>query len=410
MSRITTANCSSSCRRRCCPDRVREFSDRKTRREETDVSSFLFLAMSAIGDPKSFVARQARLRARLEGKRLSFLLVSNPVNIFYLTGFRGSAGAAVFGAGGEALLWVDPRYTLQARAQARGIRIMEARRGLLRAVGEWLVRHRAGRSGFEESHLTWAALRDLKRNSPKVHFKPAGGLIEELRYVKDAGEIESIRRAARVTVAAFDDIRRLLQPGTRESDLAAEIEYRMRRRGAEGAAFETIVASGPRGAWPHARASCKLLKKSELVILDLGAILNGYAADLTRTVYLGKPGLRLCRLYSAVRDAQDQAREAVREGVRAGEVDRAARRALGRRSLARYFTHSTGHGVGLEIHEKPRVGRSEPQRLEVGCVVTVEPGIYIEGLGGIRIEDTVLVGSDGAEILTPASKDDWIIS
>jgi Xaa-Pro aminopeptidase len=366
--------------------------------------------MSQLHRSQAFGGRQARLRARLEESELPFLLVSNPVNIFYLTGFRGSAGAAVFGVAGEALLWVDPRYTLQAREEACEVAIWQARRGLLEAAGEWLAKRRAAAAGFEESHLTFAAVRDLKRRCARVSFKPAGGLVEGLRSVKDAGEIECVRQAARVTVETFEDVRSLLQPGTRESDLAAEIEYRMRRRGAEGAAFETIVASGPRGAWPHARASSKLLKKSELVILDLGAILRGYAADMTRTVCLGKSGPHLRHLYSAVRDAQAQGIAAVREDVRAGNVDRATRRALRRRGLARYFTHSTGHGVGLEIHERPRVGRGEKQPLEAGCVITVEPGVYIEGLGGIRLEDTVLVTSDGPEVLTTASKDDWIIS
>lgn len=366
--------------------------------------------MTSISDPELFAARRARLRARLEERKLPFLLVSSPPNIFYLTGFRGSVGAAVLGAAGEAFLWVDPRYTLQAREEARGVTIVEAKRGLLKTAGEWLVKRRAGAAGFEETHLAFAAVRDLKTRCPKVSFNTAGGLVEELRYIKDREEIECIRQAARVTAAVLEDVRPLLQPGTRESDLAAEIEYRMRRRGAEGAAFETIVASGARGAWPHARASSKLLKKSELVILDLGAILSGYAADMTRTVYLGKPGPRLRRLYSAVRNAQAEAVAAVRDGVQAGEVDGAARRALGRRGLARYFTHGTGHGVGLEIHERPHLGRGESQRLKAGCVITVEPGVYVEGLGGIRIEDTVLVAGEGPEILTTASKDDWIIS
>jgi Xaa-Pro aminopeptidase len=366
--------------------------------------------MDPINHPELLAARRERLGALLEERKLPFFIVSSPPNIFYLTGFRGSAGALVIDPAGEARLWVDPRYTLQAREEARGVTIIEAKGVLLKAAGEWLVKRRAGAVGFEETHLTFAAVRDLRAQCPKLSFQAAAGLVEDLRYIKDASEIESIRQGARITTAVLEDIRPLIQPGTRESDLAAEIEYRMRRRGAEGVAFETIVASGARGAWPHARASSKLLKKSELVILDLGGILRGYAVDMSRTVYLGKPGARLRALYSAVQNAQAQAVAAVRQGVQAGQVDRAARRALGRRGLARYFTHSTGHGVGLEIHERPRVGRGERQRLKAGCVITVEPGVYVEGLGGIRIEDTVLVTSDGPEVLTTASKDDWIIS
>jgi Xaa-Pro aminopeptidase len=227
--------------------------------------------------------------------------------------------------------------------------------------------------------------------------------------VKDATEIAQISKAGSITRGAFEEILALVRPGVREWDLAAEIEYRMRRRGAEGAAFETIVASGPRGAIPHARPSSKLLQENELVIFDLGAILGGYAADMTRTLFLGKPNRQIRGYYSAVLGAQERAMGRVRAGTSAGTVDATARRALGRRSLGRYFTHSTGHGVGLEVHEKPRLGRGEKDRLKSGCVVTVEPGIYMEGLGGIRIEDTVLVGPERPEILTPASKSDWCI-
>jgi Xaa-Pro aminopeptidase len=195
-----------------------------------------------------------------------------------------------------------------------------------------------------------------------------------------------------------------------ERDLALEIEYRMRKKGAEGVAFETIVASGPRSANPHARPSSKALQESNFVILDLGAMLCGYAADMTRTVFLGEPNRQARNLYSAVMKAQRGSVQAVRDQARTGEVDSAARRILAKHGLARYFTHSTGHGVGLEIHERPRIGKGETTRLRSGSVVTVEPGVYLEGLGGIRIEDTVLVGPEGPEILTPASKDTWIIS
>jgi Xaa-Pro aminopeptidase len=208
----------------------------------------------------------------------------------------------------------------------------------------------------------------------------------------------------------FEEIRWQVRPGVSESDLAAEIEYRMRRRGAEGAAFETIVASGPRAAWPHARASSKLLKKSELVIFDLGAILRGYAADMTRTVFLGEASRRVQRLYNAVLEAQQRAVGAALAGKSSQSVDAAARRVLRRGGLAKYFTHSTGHGVGLEVHERPRVARRVTDRLAAGCVITVEPGVYLEGLGGIRIEDTVLVSDKGPEILTPAPKTDWCIA
>jgi Xaa-Pro aminopeptidase len=184
----------------------------------------------------------------------------------------------------------------------------------------------------------------------------------------------------------------------------------MKRKGAEGVAFESIVASGPRSALPHALPSSKLLKKNEFVIFDLGAIISGYAADMTRTIYLGRPDARARRIYQAVLEAEKKGVLAAEPGTQAGAVDATVRRVLARRRLSEYFTHSTGHGVGLEIHERPRIARRETQRLRPGFVVTVEPGVYLEGHGGVRIEDTVAIGVHGPEVLTSSPKEDWIIS
>ena len=361
-------------------------------------------------DADSFLKRQERVRSCLTARKLTLLVVTEPANIFYLTGFRGSAGVAAFGAS-EASLWVDPRYTLQAREQAQGVEVIEARKSLLVVAGAWIRKGKLRRVGYDEGTLTCAEFRRLRERSEgkgaRVAWEPAGGIVEDLRALKDENEIALIRRAAQLTAEVYEEVRPLVKPGVREADLAAEIEYRARREGAEGMAFETIVASGPRGALPHARASAKRLEAGELVIFDLGAILGGYAADMTRTVYLGKPRRRVERLYGAVLEAEQAAVEAIRAGIRAGDVDAAARRALERRGLAPYFTHSTGHGVGIEVHERPRLGKREKARLQAGSVVTTEPGIYLEGFGGIRIEDTVLVLREGAEVLTPASKHNW---
>ena len=196
-----------------------------------------------------------------------------------------------------------------------------------------------------------------------------------------------------------------IKPGISEIILAAEIEYEIKKRGGSGPSFDTIVASGPRSAWAHARPTSKLLRKNELVVLDQGAILRGYCSDLTRTVFLGRAPVKVRRLYNAVLEAQGAAREAIRPGVKAGEVDAAARQTLKRLRLAQYFTHGTGHGLGIEVHEMPRLGRGEETVLEEGMVVTIEPGVYIEGLGGIRIEDDVVVTSKGAEDLTSAPRE-----
>ena len=355
-------------------------------------------------------ARQARLRSILHAKKLNYLLITHMPNVAYLTGFRGSAGMVVLGAQ-HAVLFVDPRYTLQAGEQARGVEVREAKQRLLEAAGAWLKKHRARELGFDDANMTCAAWKVLHEAvGGRCRLRSAGGLVEDLRMVKDDIELSLIRQAAILTSEVFEEVRGLAQPGVSEADLASEIEYRLKRKGAEGVAFESIVASGPRSALPHARVSSKLLKKDEFVIFDLGAIISGYAADMTRTIYLGKPDARARRIYQAVLKAEEKGVLAARPGSEAGAVDATVRRALSRHRLSEYFTHSTGQGVGLEIHEKPRIARGETQRLRSGFVVTVEPGVYLEGFGGVRVEDTVAIGDDGPEVLTLSPKDDWIIS
>jgi Xaa-Pro aminopeptidase len=380
-------------------------------KEEANVSSFLFMPMPSTGAIlAAFRSRRERLQEALETRKLSSLLVTFPVDIAYLTGFRGSAGVALF-TRSEATLWVDPRYTLQARDDAHGVEIVETKRGLLEAAGKVLRRRSFGRMGFDNTHLSAQGYLDLRRVlGGKTRLVPAGDLTQGLRMIKDGEEIATMKEAGRVTVEAFEETLRLVKPGMRERDLARELDYRARRKGAEGMAFETIVASGARGAFPHARPSCKLLEECDLVIVDAGAIINGYAADMTRTLYLGKPGNPVRKLYNAVLEAQSRGIEALANGVPADKVDSAARGVLDRKGLGKYFTHSTGHGVGMEVHEAPRLGKRSKTPVCPGCVVTIEPGIYLEGLGGIRIEDTVLVGAGGPEILTPASKTHWFLA
>ena len=378
-------------------------------KEETLVSSFLYMAMCL--EPISPIrARQERLRALMETRRHPFLLVTNLTNVRYLTGFTGSAGILLLGPR-RGILWVDPRYTLQAHQQAEGVGVVEEKKGILKEAAKWLRKNGVREAAFEASNLTCEQYEELRNQAgDRLGLKPAGEMIEELRVVKDRGEIEAMRSAGKLTAEVFAEVLPQIRPGVTERDLAAEVEYRMRKKGADGAAFETIVASGPRSAHPHACPSSKTLQESELVILDLGAILNGYSADMTRTIFLGEPNRRVRKLYSAVLTAQARAIQAVRDAIPAGQIDSTARRVLARRGMARYFTHSTGHGVGLEIHERPRLRKGETVRLRSGSVVTVEPGVYLEGLGGIRIEDTVLVGPDGPEVLTPASKEHWVVS
>jgi Xaa-Pro aminopeptidase len=237
------------------------------------------------------------------------------------------------------------------------------------------------------------------------NLKPMGGLVEQLRAIKDEEEIAKIRESVRINSAAFDAALRGYRPGMRESELAAEIDYRQRKLGAEGSSFDTIVASGERSAYPHARPTHTAIEHNALLLIDMGALHEGYASDMTRVVFTGAPGRKEKGLYRAVLDAQLAAIDAIRPDVPAAAVDAAARESLKSRQLHELFTHSTGHGVGLEIHEGPSLRKRESTRLRAGMVITVEPGVYQPGMGGIRIEDIVLVTARGCEVLTPTVKE-----
>ena len=336
------------------------------------------------------------------------MLVTHLPNILYLTGFTGSA-ALLLVARDRSVLFTDSRYTLQARQEVSCARVHIAKRGLLRAAGEEIRRlRRRGRLrlAYSPSQTTVAQRTALDTHAAaKPHWIAADNLVERLRVVKDEDELSRIADAAQLVGNVFEGMLAFLRPGMPETGVAAEIEFRMRQAGAAGPSFDTIVASGPRSAWPHARPEPKPLAKNELVVLDQGAILRAYCSDMTRTVFLGRCPKKIKEMYHAVLAALQAAKAAIRPGVKAGAVDKAAREVLKGHDLARYFTHSTGHGLGLEVHEMPRLGRGDSTPLETGMVVTVEPGVYLEGLGGIRIEDDIVVTPHGARDLTTASRE-----
>lgn len=337
--------------------------------------------------------------------RLDAFVVAHLPNIFYLTGFSGSSGMVSVTRNG-AILFTDPRYTIQAKQEVTAAQVKIVRGSLLKAVGEQLEPFRGRRIGFEAAHLTVSQKAALgKSTGARIRWIPWDGKVEGLRMVKDESELVTMREAARIACSSWEETLALVKPGVSEIDVAAEIEFRMRRKGADGPAFDTIIASGERGAWPHARASRKLVKKNELVVFDLGAILRGYSSDLTRTVCVGRASSEQRRWYAAVLEAQRAARQALHPGVTAEQVDAAARGVLKQAGLERRFIHSTGHGLGLELHESPRLGRGDQSILRAGTVVTLEPGVYVPGTGGIRIEDDALVTNSGAEFLTDAKRE-----
>lgn len=347
-----------------------------------------------------------RLRFSFSAVGADAFLVSHLPNIRYLCGFTGSA-ALLLVEQSSATLFTDSRYTFQAHEEVSNARIKIARTGLIRAAGEAL-RQRRGRvrAAYDPSHFTVAQLFAIKRAaSERVRWIDGGNAVEKLRAVKDLTELAIMRDAAVLISAVVEEALPGVKAGVTELEIAAELEYGMKRRGAGGASFETIVAAGPHSAWAHARPSSNPLRKSQLVVLDQGAILHGYCSDMTRTVFLGRAPANVRRMYQAVLAAQEAAKAAIRPGVSGESVDAAARRVLKRERLAPYFTHSTGHGLGLEVHEMPRLGKGDKTILEEGMVITVEPGVYVEGLGGIRIEDDVVVTAKGCEDLTTAPRD-----
>ena len=340
--------------------------------------------------------------------KIDALLVSSLPNVRYLSDFTGSSGMVLLTPDSTTLI-TDPRYTIQASQESRA-KVVIAKGPLIRRAAQAIKQKRLKRIGFEKSHLSYENWETLKELLPLgAGLKPIGPLVEQRRMIKSPAEIDCIRRSVNTNSAAFEAASRKIRPGMSESDLAAEIEYQMRRRGAERPSFETIVASGERSALPHARPEAHRFRDHEVILIDMGSMQNGYASDMTRMVFLGKPDPKIRQMYQAVLQAQLAAIAMVCAGVTAKKVDRAARDVLKSEGLDKEFVHSTGHGLGLEIHEPPKLGKKEKVRLEAGMVVTIEPGAYVKGLGGIRIEDTVLVTKNGCEVLTPTSKELMIL-
>ena len=346
------------------------------------------------------------VREHLERDRLGAMLVTNRENVLYLSGFGGEGGLVV--TPGSCHILTDARYVEEAGAQAPAFELIRVTNGLAEAVGEVLGRLDVTRLGFEEEHVTFKQYSDIaaQARDRALEMVPVRGVIEALREVKDESEIERIRRAASIAVEGISWVVDGLKPGVSEVDLAAEIEYRMRRSGAQGLAFESIVTSGPRGSLPHGAPSDRRIGVGDLVTVDVGAVWDSYCSDITRTFAVGDPPESLVRVYEVVRRAQEAALSAIRPGLGLREVDAVARSIIVDAGYGELFGHGLGHGVGLAVHESPRLSPRAPENgcIREGMVFTVEPGIYVPGIGGVRIEDTVVVRSDGVEVLTDYPK------
>jgi Xaa-Pro aminopeptidase len=351
-----------------------------------------------------YKGRMSRLRELMGRERLNGLLVTHLPNVRYLCGFTGSAGVLLIGP--KPVFFTDGRYAEQAAAEVTEARVVIAKGPALFAAAKLAGKTKNASIGIESEHLSVALCDALRGHLPKgVRLKETRGLVEALRMIKERAEIDEMRGAIDLGCELLPAALKAIRPGTSETRVAAEIEYEARKNGAEGMSFETIVAAGARSALPHGVASQAPIPAKGFVVLDFGVILHGYCSDMTRTVHVGAASQEERDLYRAVLDAQMSAIAACLPGSKLAEVDAAARDVLKHSKLDKYFTHSTGHGVGLEIHEPPRVAQGQTEVLRPGMVITIEPGIYLAGKCGIRIEDMVAITESGYELLTSASKE-----
>ena len=350
--------------------------------------------------------RLQKLRAEMEQKSLPAALILNVDNASYLSGFTGSSAALLI-TPERALFITDSRYTVQAEQECPGFEITIAASGATygQTAAEAVKRLELAEVGLEAEHVTLAQFEKLKSGLEGAELKPVEGLLAPLKQVKDAEEIARTRTACGIADRAFEYILTLLKPGVSEREIATELEYFMKKQGSEKEAFDTIVASGYRSAMPHGRASEKLLEAGDFITFDFGATVGGYHSDLTRTVVLGRATDEQRKVYGVVLEAQLAALDAIRSGVPGKDVDTVAREIIKGHGYGERFGHSLGHGLGRHVHDHPALAQTSSLVLASGMIVTVEPGVYIDGWGGVRIEDDVVVTEEGREILTHAPKE-----
>ncbi|MDH4224014.1 MAG: Xaa-Pro peptidase family protein [candidate division Zixibacteria bacterium] len=349
--------------------------------------------------------RIKNLREIIDRENLDLLMVTSLLNLRFLCGYTGSNGVLLISRRGSFFL-TDFRYKEQVKDEVRGASIKIAQRELFSAIADtgWLKQKRV-KVGFEAKHLTFAQLEKLKTNFPAVIWIPTEDLVESIRIIKDEEEIRSIKKAAEIGVKVFHELLPLLKPGIREKDISSEIEYRIRRNGGTASAFESTVASGIRSAMPHAKASSEKMRRGEFVTLDYGACFQGYVCDITRTLVLGRATSNQRKIYNLVLKAQKKAIDKTHSGMKGVELDKVARDIIKKGGYDKYFGHGLGHGIGLGVHEGPSISTRSQDTLKAGMVVTIEPGVYLPGWGGVRIEDDVLIKRNSCLVLTDIEKD-----
>ncbi|GAB6274713.1 MAG: Xaa-Pro peptidase family protein [Peptococcaceae bacterium] len=352
--------------------------------------------------------RCTRVREKLKKHHLEAVLVTRPENRRYLSGFTGSSGALVISEK-EKYFLADFRYLTQLRTECPDWQVIQVKESLFTVLSELLAEIKVNVLGCEGDFLTYQQFKGLQDKLAGRTLTPLSEFVEELREVKETAEIMALEKAAAITTQAFNYILNHLQAGKTEKEISLALEFFMRSAGGSTPGFELIVASGPNSARPHGTATGKPLNKGDLVVIDLGCGYDGYYADFTRTVVLGEPTVRQKEIYQLVLKAQSAGFSALKSGIKAQEVDKEVRQVIEAHGWGENFGHSTGHGVGLAVHESPALAKDNETILKPGMVVTVEPGVYLPDWGGVRIEDMVLVEEEGCRLLTLAPKESLII-
>ncbi|MBW4081824.1 Xaa-Pro peptidase family protein [Paenibacillus sp. S150] len=347
--------------------------------------------------------RISKLRKVLQEQGLDAILITSGINRRYLSGFTGSSGYVMV-TGDDSYLLTDFRYMTQAAEQVTGLKVVQHAPKFIDTVRE-LLQGANVRVGFEQDDVTFSAYTAYAAALQPAVLVPVSRAVENLRAFKDEDELAVMQRAADLADAAFSHILNVIKPGMTERDVDLEMEFYMRTHGATSSSFDTIIASGERSAMPHGVASSKVIANNEFVTFDFGALLDGYCSDVTRTIALGAPDPKLKEIYDVVLEAQLHTLAYIKPGMTGRECDALARDIITRYGYGEYFGHSTGHGLGMEVHENPRLSKAADEIMQPGMVVTVEPGIYLSGLGGVRIEDDIVITESGISLLTHSSKD-----
>jgi Xaa-Pro aminopeptidase len=349
------------------------------------------------------INRVNNLREQMKSEGISSFLITSPYNLRYLTGFTGTTGLALIGLE-EAFFITDFRYTEQAAKQCVGFEIVKNVGPILEVVADLVESKNIENLGFEESFVPFKQYVELE-GLLEVDLIPVSGMVEELREVKDEEEIAIVEKACEIADKAFSHILTYIKPGMTEIQVANELDFYMRSLGASSVSFETIVASGRRSAMPHGVASEKIIEQGDMITIDFGCYYNGYVSDMTRTISLGEPSDKLREIYNIVKEAQQKVLDVAKPGMTGVELDAVARDYIASKGYGEAFGHSTGHGIGLEIHEGPNVSKLAEKAFVPGNIITNEPGIYLPGIGGVRIEDDMLVTENGIKRLTHSEKE-----